>query len=173
MKTTHQIPLTDEYIAETQRLGIAQNTALRLTHQTWWVTWSARFILAGAAITFWLVTDSVLYALFLLLMLGLSFLGNYMFQRSLVKARKNSRTKGTTSTVSMDENGIDLRGAFGNSHLKWVALLKPAIYPNGVLIKLSRFSMLWLPDESLSEGTPADVRQLLGQHVNETTPGNA
>ncbi len=36
MKTTHQILLTDEYIAEAQRFAISQNTVLRLMHQTWW-----------------------------------------------------------------------------------------------------------------------------------------
>ncbi len=42
MRTTHQIVLTDEYIAEAQRLVVAQNTMLRLVHQTWWFFWVQR-----------------------------------------------------------------------------------------------------------------------------------
>lgn len=37
-------------------------------------------------------------------------------------------------------------------------------------VKLSRLSMLWLPDQSLFEGTPAEVRQLLADNVKDPTP---
>lgn len=170
MKTTHEIVLTDEYIAEAQRIAIAQNTALRLMYQTWWFLWIPRFIMLGAAIVFWLLIKSYLFALFFALMVGLSFLGQLLLRRNLTKARRQFRAKGTTTTVSMDANGIDTLGAFGHSHLKWVAVLKPAIYSNGVLIKLSRLSMLWLPDQYLLEGTPADVRQLLADNVKDPIP---
>ena len=170
MKTTHQIVLTDEYIADAQRLAIAQNTALRLMYQTWWFVWIPRFILLGAAIVFWLLNYSDFIVLFFALMCAFSFLGQFLLRRNLTKARRQFRTKGTTTTVSMDANGIDTNGAFGNSHLKWVAVLKPAIYSNGVLVKLSRLWMLWLPDQCLVEGTPAEVRQLLANNVKNPTP---
>jgi hypothetical protein len=171
MKIAHQIVLTEEYIAEAQRLAIAQNTALRLMYQTWWFLWIPRFIFAGAATAYWLL-NSPLFASFFVLMFGLSFLGQYLLRRSLTKARRQFRAKGTTNTVSMDANGIDTLGAFGNSHLKWVGVLKPAIYSNGVLIKLSRMSVLWLPDQSLIEGTPVDVRKLLAENVKESAAAN-
>jgi hypothetical protein len=69
----------------------------------------------------------------------------------------------------MDANGIDTLGAFGNSHLKWAAVPKSSIYSNGVLVKLSRLSMLWLPDQCLFEGTPAEVRQLPADNVGDPT----
>jgi hypothetical protein len=166
MKTTHQIVLTDEYIAEAQRLAIAQNTLLKLMHQTWWFYWVQRLIFLGAAIFFWSLGDSNFFLFFLVLMYCLSFLGPFLSRRNLAKARRQFRAKGTTTTVSMDAAGIDMQGALGNSHLKWAAMLNPAIYPNGVLIKLSRLSMVWLPDQNLSEGSPADVRQLLAENVN-------
>jgi membrane protein implicated in regulation of membrane protease activity len=170
MKTTHQIVLTDEYIANAQRLAIAQNTALRLMYQTWWFVWIPRFISLGAGIVFWLLNYSYFIVLFFGLMVALSFLGQYLLRRNLTKARRQFRTKGTTTAVSMDANGIDTNGAFGNSHLKWVAVLKPAIYSNGVLVKISRLLMLWLPDQCLVEGTPAEVRQLLANNVKNPTP---
>jgi len=171
MKTTHQIVLNEEYIAESQRLGIAQITALRLMHQTWWFLWIPRGVIAGTIIYF-LQNDCVSFAVFCGVVLAGSFLGRYLFQRNLAKARRKFRAKGTTSTVSMDENGIDLLGALGNSHLKWLAVLQPAIYANGVLIKLSRVSMLWLPDRSLIEGAPVDVRKLLAENVKESPGAN-
>jgi len=44
-------------------------------------------------------------------------------------------------------------------------VLEPVIYPDGVLIKLSRVNMIWLPDSALVEGSPAEVRQLLAANV--------
>jgi hypothetical protein len=171
MKTTHQILLTDKYIAEAQRLAIAQNTVLRIMHQTWWFFWVQRLIFLGAATFFWSFGDSNFFLCFLALMFGLSFLGPFLSRRNLAKARRQFRAKGTTTTVSMDAAGIDMQGAPGNSHLKWAAMLKPAIYSNGVLIKLSRLSIVWLPDQNLSEGAPEDVRQLLAENVNVAPSG--
>jgi hypothetical protein len=172
MKTTHQILLTDEYIAQAQRLAISQNTVSRLMHQTWWFFWLQRLIFLGAAIFSWSFGDSNFFLFFLALMFCLSFLSPFLSRRNLAKARRQFRAKGTTTTVSMDAAGIDMQGALGNSHLKWAAILKPAIYPNGVLIKLSRISMVWLPDQNLSEGSPADVRQLLAENVSVAPSGS-
>jgi hypothetical protein len=47
VKTTHQIVLTDEYIAEAQRLSIAQNKTLKFMYQTWWVWWLSRVAMVG------------------------------------------------------------------------------------------------------------------------------
>jgi hypothetical protein len=61
--------------------------------------------------------------------LAISLWGEWFGRRNLAKARKNVRAKGSTSVVSMNEQGVDTDGAFGNSHLKWPAMLRPAIYP--------------------------------------------
>lgn len=168
MKTTHQIVLTEEYIAEVQRLTVAQNTALRLMYQSWWFLWIPRLVLSATGLVYYFLFDDWVFpALFCGGLITLSFFGWYVFQRKLAKARKKSPVKDTTSTVSMDANGIDAVGAFGNSHTNWIAVQKPVIYPNGVLIRFSRLSMLWLPDQSLIEGIPAEVRQLLADNVKE------
>jgi hypothetical protein len=115
MKTTHQILLTDEYIAEAQRLAVAQNTVLRLMHQTWWFFWVQRFILLGAAIVFWSLGDSNFFVFSLAVMFCLSFLGPFLSRRNFTKIRRQFRAKGTTTTVSMDAAGIDMQGALGYS----------------------------------------------------------
>ncbi len=73
--------------------------------------------------------------------------------------------KGTTTTVSINEQGVDVVGAHGNSHTKWSAMLPPAVYPNGVALKFNRIATLWLPDSALVGGSPGDVRQLLREHI--------
>ena len=137
-------------------------------HQTWWLLWLARLILlAAGSVDYFVSSDWVFPALFCGGIVAMSFIGQYMFRRNLAKSRRQFRAKNTTTTVSIDANGIALAGANGSSQLKWSAVLKPVIYPNGVLIKFSRFSMLWLPDQSLTQGTPAEVRQLLTDNVKE------
>ena len=167
MKTTHQLVLTDEYIAEAQRLSISQNKTLKFMYQTWWVWWLPRIAMVGFIIFCvvnhfdWSVT--AMFGGFLVL----SFLGEWFGQRSLVKARKKIRFKGSTSTISMDESGVDVVGEAGNSHAKWSGILPPAVYPDGVMVKFSRFAVIWLPDRALVEGSPDDVRKLLAENVKE------
>ena len=166
MQTTHQIVLTDDYIAEAQRMAIAQNTLLRLLYQTWWARWVPRALIATFALYCFLnhlESSAALMAGFL----ALSFVGEIIGRVSLARARKRTRFKGSTSTFCMSDAGVDVLGANGHSHLKWPVMLKPAIYSNGVLVKLSRISMVWLPDQSLIEGSPADVRQLLADNVKD------
>jgi hypothetical protein len=100
--------------------------------------------------------------------LVVSFTGEWLGRRNLAKARNRVRGKGTTTTLSMDDQEIAIENANGNSHLKWSAMLQPAIYADGVLIKFSRLSMVWLPDQALIEGSPADVRKLLAENVKDS-----
>jgi hypothetical protein len=165
VKTTHQIVLTDEYIAEAQHLSIAQNKTLKFMYQTWWAWWLPRIAMVGFIIYFLVNSfDWSLIAMFGAF-LGLSFLGEWVGQRSLAKERKKTRFKGSTTTVSMDENGVDVVGESGNSHAKWSSILPPVAQPNGVMVKFSRFIVIWLPDRALVEGSPDDVRKLLAENV--------
>ena len=167
MKTTHQLVLTEQHIAEAQRLFIAQNKMLKLMYQTWWVQWLARVLLVGFII-YSLLNRMASGAALFGVVLVISFVGEWFGRRSLARARKNVRAKGSTSVVSINEQGVNIDGALGNSHLKWPAILEPAIYPQGVLIRFSRLSALWLPDQALIEGSPADVRQLLAENINKS-----
>lgn len=161
MKTVHQLLLTDAYVAEAQRIIIAENRILRLVHQTWWVRWSFRIMMVGGAgFCLYIGVRSVGALCAALLVLG--FVTEYTDRRSNARARRLGPAKGTTTTVSMDESGIGIVGALLTSHLKWEALrYRPAVRPDGVLLKLAKTSGVWLPDRALTEGTPSDVRQLL------------
>jgi hypothetical protein len=169
MKTTHQIVSTDDYIAEAQRLAIAQNKTLKFFYQTWWAWWLPRVGIVGFIIYFlvnhfdWSLTAE--FGGFLVL----SFLGEWLGRRGLAKARNRTRFKGSSTTVSMDENGVDIVGPVSNSHSKWAGLLKAVVHPNGVLIQVSRIAWIWLPDQALVEGSPEDVRKLLAENVGDSS----
>jgi hypothetical protein len=167
-KTVHRIVVTDVYIAELQRLSIAQNKVFKFVYQTWWAWWLPRAIFAGVVV-FGLAyhLDWGFTAVFSVLLV-ISFLGSWSGRRGLAKARDRVRFKGSTTTVTMGENGVDVVGEAGNTHLKWSGLLPPVVYPNGVLLKLSRISYLWLADQALTEGSPEQVRQLLAEHVKDS-----
>jgi hypothetical protein len=163
MKTTHRIVLTDEHIAETQRLSIAQNKTLKLMYQSWWARWLPRVALVGFIVYFAVIdfdwSSIGMFGGFLVL----SFLGEWWGRRGLAKARNRVRFKGSTTTVSMDENGVDVVGEAGNTHDKWSGLLPPIVYPNGVMVRFSRLAGIWLPDSELVEGSADDVRRLLSR----------
>ena len=167
MKTKHQLILTEEYIAEAQRLSIAQNKTLKLMYQTWWVQWLARVIMVGFII-YSLMNHMESSAAFFGIFLAISFFGEWFGRRSLAKARANVPGKGSTSVVSISKQAVDIDGVLGNAHRKWLAMLQPAIYPHGVLIRFSRLAALWLPDQALIEGSPADVRQLLAENIDKS-----
>jgi hypothetical protein len=167
VKTTHHLVLSEEYIAEAQRLSIAQHKTLKFMYQMRWVQWLARAVMVGFII-FSLLNHMYSVATMFVAFLAISFWGEWFGRRNLAKSRRNVRAKGSTSVVSMNEQGVDIDGALGNSHLKWPAMLQPVIYPQGVLIKFSRLSGVWLPDQALIEGSPADVRQLLAENVEKS-----
>jgi hypothetical protein len=166
MKTTHQLLLSDEYIAESQRIQIAENPGLRFIYQTWWVWWIPRIIFVGV-IVFCLVIQQRMVAEFMAGFLIFTFFGELFGRRSLAKARDRTRSKGTTTTVSMDESGIDIDGSLGNSHLKWEALYVPVVKRDGVLLKFTKAGGLWLPDRTLVEGTSSDVRHLISAKMGK------
>ena len=95
----------------------------------------------------------------------LTFIGPYHSRRTLAKARQRTRAKGSTTTITMDENGVDIDGALGHSRLKWAAMLPPVIRADGVLLKFSRMGGAWLPDTALVEGSAKEARQLLASNV--------
>lgn len=165
MKTRHQFVLTDEYIADAQRVAIAQNKTFKFIYQTWWVWWLPRVVMGGMLIfllSMHLNSSALLFGVFLLL----TFWGEWFNRRGLAKARKRVRTRGSTTVISMNEEGVDIESALSTSHLKWTAIVRAAHYPQGVYIKLSNLTGYWLPDEALTEGSPADVRQLVAEHVS-------
>jgi hypothetical protein len=172
LKTTHRIVLTDEYIAEAQRLAIAPNKPLKFIYQTWWSWWLPRVAMLGFIVYFlangfdWSLT--AMFGAFL----ALSILGEWLGRRGLAKARKKTRFKGSMTMVSMDENGVDMVGETGNSYSKWMLMLPPAIFTNGVLVRFTRLGWIWLPDQALIEGSPDDVRRLLAENVRDSGPAD-
>ena len=96
--------ITDEYIAEAQRLSIAQNKTLKFFYQTWWAWWLPRTVIVGLMIFLYLINLGSTVVL-LGVVLVFSFTGEWLGHRNLAKARKKVRAKGTITTVSMNEQG--------------------------------------------------------------------
>ena len=167
VKTAHQITITDEYIETGQRIAIAQNKMLKFLYQTGWVHWIFRALLAAIAL-FFLLNQMESTAALVCIVLIMSLVGDWWGRQNLTKARQRVRFKGTVITVSMSDDGVDMAGASGNSHVVWPAILGTVIYPDGVLLKISRIVMIWLPDRGLIEGSAIEVRQLLAQKATES-----
>jgi hypothetical protein len=160
MRTVHQIVLSDDYLAQTQRLVIQHDRKLRLTYGSWWVWWVPRMALALTML--FLLTHRMAAVVWLPAgFIILSFAGEWSLRRGLAQARKRSRAKGSTMTVIMDAAGVNVSGTLATTDVKWPALRAPVVLSDGVLINLTPTSGLWLPDTCLVEGSAADVRQIL------------
>ncbi len=164
MKTVHEIKLTDEYIAEAQRIAIRHNRSLRLLYGSGWLWWMPRgVLLVGIAFLLFERLTSVIWipAAFLLA----SIFGELSVRTSLARARERTKGRGSTTIVSLDDDAVQVIGMFSDSQIQWEGLSPPVILPDGVLMRFSRASGLWLPDRALIEGSAAEVRQLMTTHI--------
>jgi hypothetical protein len=166
MKTTHRVVVDDDYLKETQRLSISQNTGLRLIYQTPWVWWGSRAIFV-ATVIFMIAVDDAPGAIVSALFLLFSFVAPRRQEKSLSKARERSPVKGALVEFSLDEEGFNSVAPNRNAHVKWPGVLRAILYPHGVLLELSPRNYSWLPDKSLIEGSPGEVRQLLTDRLEE------
>src|ERR1700733_10187430 len=85
LKTTHKFVISDEYIAEAQRLSIAQNKTLKFLYQTWWAWWLPRLAFVVLMIVFYL-NNLESTAVLLGVCLFFLFAGEWFGQRNLAKA---------------------------------------------------------------------------------------
>ena len=113
-------------------MAISQNKMLKVFYQTWWAWWLARVVIVPFMIILYLMNLGSTMAL-LGVILVLSFSGEWLGRRNLAKARNRVRGRGTSTTFSMGDQEIAIENVNGNSHLKWSAMLQPAICVDGVL----------------------------------------
>jgi hypothetical protein len=169
MKTTHTVVITDEYLAEAQRVAIAQNRTLRLLYQNRWVWWLPRIGLA-AFLIFMIVNRYLEGIIIFGGFLVLSFFGEIFGRRSLARGRGRNAMKGSTTTFSMDEQGLSVVGPNSAAEIRWPAVVRAITYPQGVVLRMQSGGFMWLPDQSLTEGSPEDLRQLLSKQVKDCSP---
>jgi hypothetical protein len=168
MKTVHQIQITDEYLKVAQRLVLSQQTFTRWLCVNPWFSWLPPIIFSGylVGMAFYRILDLFSGVLFGSLLI-VSLANLISKPRSLAKARNRNPLRGTVVAQSTGENGIDSVSSLGSSHLHWAAFSRALVYPKGILRKLKTRNYVWLPDESLTEGSPEDVRQLVTEHVKD------
>jgi hypothetical protein len=73
----------------------------------------------------------------------------------------------------MDETGVDSVTPVSNAHLQWAGVPSAIIYAEGVLLRMQTRTYLWLPDVSLIQGSPGDVRGLLANQVKDRSSGKS
>jgi hypothetical protein len=172
MKTMHRVEVTEEYLKEAQRLVLSQNKTLRMIYLNRGLWWLSLVALVGSVI-FLAATHALdwFLGLFFGAAITLSVLGQILMPRSLAKARKRNPMKGSVVTYSMRELGVDSVTPVSNAHLQWAAFSLAIIYADGVLLKIQSRTYLWLPDVSLTEGSPEEARQFVRNHVKDCSPG--
>jgi hypothetical protein len=99
--------------------------------------------------------------------LALLLLASLLKGKSLDKARRNHPMKGSVMTAALDQEGLNTVGPHSNANIRWPGVLRAIAYPHGVLLKMKTRGLIWLPDLSLTEASPADARKLVAEHVEE------
>ena len=160
MKAKHRVLVDDDYLKVLQQHSLSQFTVSRLLYQTPWFFWSSNVLLVAPvvfliAFKYWLA--ALVFAVFPLMSLSV----RYGRRNSLRKARERSQSNGEIVEFTLDEHGFDVIAPNRNAHVEWPGILRAILYRDGVLLEQSPRSYSWLPDKSLTEGSPAELRQLL------------
>jgi hypothetical protein len=168
MNTMHHIEFTEEYLKEAQRLALSQNAVLRFIFLSRWTMWPPAILIGGFMIFLFEHNQlSFPSGVFFGAMLVCCFVGPLLNGRNLAKTRRRHFMKSSVVTYRLDEQGMDQISPVSNSHLQWPAFSRVILYPQGVLLKMQSNAYMWLPDKSLTEGSPEDVRRLLADHVKD------
>jgi hypothetical protein len=88
--------MTDDYIANAQRMAISQNKTLKFFYQTWWAWWLPRVVIVPSMIVLYLMNLESTVAL-LGVILVVSFTGEWLGRRNLAKARNRVSSRPTAA----------------------------------------------------------------------------
>ena len=169
LKTTHRITVTAEYLRDAHERAIQQKLIWRMFFSSGLFRWLPCVL--GAAFTVYLILageglSAVLFGSFTAALIVLPLLNT----RFSAAARARNALIGTVNTFTMGEGGLQATGPTSESRIQWAGIVRAVTTPQGALLTLQTGRFLWLPDASLTEGSPQDVRQLLSQHVKDCTP---
>ena len=169
MTTTYRILVDEDYLKEAERLAVGNTPVLKLFYQNPWIQWPPRVILPLALVYFAVVNEWTAAA-FAAILVALSILNPIISRRRAAKSRQRNRLRDSILTFALDDEGIDTTNKFSNAHLQWPAVINAVIYPQGVLLQVTPRGFAWLPDNSLTGGSPPEVRQLVADHVKDSRP---
>jgi hypothetical protein len=166
VRTSHHIDFNDKYLRQAQRLMLSQNPVIKFVYLNRWAVWPPLVILAGYLVYLGMNHNLDFFSGFFI---GTIIIGSIIFQalqpRNLARARDRNPLKGSMVTMSLDEQGATLVTNVSTASLKWAAFSRAILYGDGVLLKLQTRAYVWLPDSSLVEGSPKQVRELIAEFI--------
>jgi hypothetical protein len=170
MKTTHRILLDEQYDKFTESLAVANSPFYSRLAVNPWFRWPVRGVLF-AGVTYFLFrhnwTAAALAGVILATSLRQVAAAN---RKRKERVRDRITADDTVATYALDDIGLEFASKRSTVNLQWPDVIAAILYPQGVLLKLTETGFMWLPDQSLTEGSPADVRHLVEQHVKDCAP---
>jgi hypothetical protein len=161
MSITYRIAVTEHYVMRAQQATLDRDAGSQLrARRKQWLRWAVRLGLAVLLVFMIRLHDWSGVALVALGLAG-SFAAPLLAQRSLRKARQHAAQSPGELMISVDEQGIDAANSGARDRLPWSAFAGASVHPDGVLLNLQSRKWFWLPDAALTDGTPAQVRDLL------------
>ena len=92
------------------------------------------------------------------------------FVRGYTPDRRTSITGSTEECGALGfherEDGVSTASQHSNANFQWAAFTRAVAYPEG-LVDMREVAGVWLPDQSLIEGTPQGARDMASKKVSE------
>ena len=158
MRVVYAIPLTDDHIVETYAQHRTQQRALL------WLAWPLKIICAlGLLALLALGVYAKIYVVigvsaFFLLLLAVGPRIDYWYVR-----RRWRRHPQFNETLRFDaeDSGLSYVTPKSSGTIQWSAYTSAVARPRGVLLYATKWDYYWLPDNAITEGSAAEIRDLL------------
>ena len=158
MTVIYSISLTDDHMIETYAQHRTQQRALQ------YLAWPLKILCALGLLAllavgiYGEVVVLIGFASFFLFLLAVGPRFDYWFMRYRWKRHPQ---KNELLRVEVASSGISFATQKSSGTAQWNAYTKAVARPSGVLIYSSGWEYFWLPDEAITEGTAAEMRELV------------
>jgi len=158
MSVSYSIPLTEDHIVRTY----AQHRALQTSRL--WLMWPIKLLCAlGLVGLLGLGIFAKLYAIavFAIFFLALLAMGPRFDYWSMRRRWRRHPQFNKQMQIVASEDGVTFATPTSSGNFQWPAHTRGVVRPAGVILYTSPADYYWLPDDAITIGTPAEVRELL------------
>jgi YcxB-like protein len=165
MPIAYRIPVDAAYQRRAQQVtGSPDERGTPGSGSAPWLRWGTRLALTALLLYLGALRDWTGVVLVGLGLLG-SFGAEILQRRSAQRSRERAVRCAGELLIDIDDAGLTAADGHSRDTLPWTEFADAAEHPDGVMLTLNSRGGYWLPDSALTEGTPAQIRNLIGQHL--------
>jgi len=135
-----------------------------------WLRWPLRIVCAIGLLALAALTVAIkAYAVTIVPLTFLALLAaGPRIDYAIVKRRYRKHTQyGTEARVDLSRDGLRFTSPDFASEIKWSAFLSAVQFSDGILLYRAPWDYVWLPDASITDGGPNDVRAIARSAISK------